>query len=436
MALAGWCRLSKPEPLSAQELSSLAAEHGSWVAVARHLGRPTSTIRDRAHRLGLDIRKLAPKQAKAAQALTPGVVIKGDSATVVSAPSPQMGDVEQVLRDRGLDVNEWDVRGLTVNEWDAQGPEGEVITLRQLKITLARRTPIEFLFPAVDVKPRKPGKPPKKLAGQARTVIALGDQHCPLVDEQLHQAVLRFIGPGGLPHDEIVCLGDVGDYPAISRFRDSGARKWMATAQECIQSSFEYLVSVREASPDARLVVLKGNHDWRIETELAARAERLSGLTPAELPGIEQIPAYSLRHLLHMDTIGCELVEPDILGDDYNHAEHWLSDQLVCIHGKSVKNGAEKHAESIGASVIMGHTHKQRHTVVSRWVHDGQGDQLKHLDAVEAGTLRELGTSVGYANRPRSQQGFAVATILPDGSHTIELAAWVDGQLLFRGERW
>lgn len=403
--------------------------------MARHLGKPASTIKSQAYSLGVNIRELTGKPDNTTGALTPGLTVEGDTATVISQPSPQMGDVEQLLRDRGLDPQEWDVRGLVVNEWDTQGPEGEVITLRQLKVTLARRTPVDFLFPAVDVKPR-PAPRAAKREQVAKTVIALGDQHCPLVDRGLHEAVLRFIGPGGFAHDEIVCLGDVGDYPAISRFRDSGARKWMATAQECVQSSFEYLVSLREASPDARVVVLKGNHDWRIETELAARAERLSGLAPAEIPGAEQIPAYSLRHLLHMDAIGCELVEPEIAGDDYNHAEHWLSDQLVCIHGKSVKNGAEKHAESIGASVIMGHTHKQRHTVVSRWEHDGSGDRLKHLDAVEAGTLRELGTSVGYANRPRSQQGFAVATVLGDGSHTIELASWVDGRLLFRGESW
>lgn len=403
--------------------------------MAKHLSLPASTVRDRAYNLGVNIRELTGQAERGGGQLTPGMTISGDTATVISQPSTKMGDVDQLLRDRDLDPADWEVKGLVVNEWDTQGPEGAVITLRQLKVTLVRRVPLHFVFPAVDVKPRKAPRA-RKSSRAVKTVVALGDQHCPLVDEQLHEAVLRFVGPGGLPHDEIVCLGDVGDYPAISRFRDSGARKWMATAQECVQSSFEYLVSLREASPDARVVVLKGNHDWRIETELAARAERLSGLAPAEMPGSEQIPAYSLRHLLHMDAIGCELIEPEVAGDDYNHAEYWLSDQLVCIHGKTVRNGAEKHAESIGASVIMGHTHKQRHTVVSRWVHDDKGDRLKHLDAVEAGTLRELAPSIGYANRPKSQQGFAVATVLADGTHTIELAAWIDGRLLFRGQSW
>ncbi len=417
-------RVSKHKALSADQLRELGSIHGTWAKVAAHLGVARSTISDRASYLGVSISEVA---GAASKPLKPGVVITGDSATVVSAPSPQLGDVSAILAERGLLESEWDVRGLTVNEWEAQGPEGTVITLHQLKITLVKRTPIEFLFPAVDVKQRP--APKITAAKGVKVAICLPDQHAPLHDRAAHQQLLSFIN--SFDHTELVLLGDLGDYPGISRFRDSGAQKWMSTANECVQASFELLSDYR-SNTEAPITLLKGNHDWRIETELAARAERLAGLKPAEIPGTEQVRANSLRHLLHLDRLGIHLQEPAIEGDDYNHAEYWLSEQLVCIHGKSVKNGAEKHAESIGASVIMGHTHKQRSTVVSRW----HNDRLVHLDAVEAGTLRELGTSIGYASRPKSQQGFAVATVLADGSHSIELARWDGSAFVFRGQRW
>ena len=423
-ALGGWCHLSKDKPLSAEELRELGAEHGSWAKVAKHLGKPSSTIRDRAFNLGVDIRDLTPGTTTKTPQMTPGVKVNGDLAEVVSKPSVELGDIDTLLRERGLNPDEWEVKSATLNEWDS--PTGDV--LKQLKVTLQRKVDTAWLFPAVDVKPRAVRRS-RRSSSADRVAVCLPDQHAPLHDSALHDAVCGFLTE--FAHTDIVALGDLGDYAPISRFRDSGAQKWMASAQDCIQASFELLSDYRSAS-DAPMVLLKGNHDWRLETELLSRAERLYGIKPAEIPGAEQIPANSLRHLLHLDAIGCELIEPEIEGDDYNHAEYWLSDQLVCIHGKQVKNGAEKHAESIGASVIMGHTHKQRATVVSRW----SNDSLYHLDAVEAGTLRELGKSIGYANRPKSQQGFAVATVLADGSHTIELVRWDGNKLRFRGRSW
>lgn len=420
---AGWCRLSN-SAFSANELRALGAEHGSWAAVARHLQVPVTTIKSRAHALGLDIRAITGAPARVGQQFTPGVKVTGDTAEVVSQPSVELGDIDKLLRERGLDPDDWEVKSATLNEWDS--PTGEV--LKQLKVTLARRVDVSWLFPAVDVKKRAVRRRARSSRVE-RVAVCLPDQHAPLHDTRLHDALCGFLTE--FAHTDIVALGDLGDYAPISRFRDSGAKKWMATAQECIQASFGILSDYRSAS-DAPMVLLKGNHDWRLETELLSRAERLYGIKPADIPGTEQVPATSLRHLLHLDALGCELIEPQIAGDDYNHAEYWLSDRLVCIHGKQVKNGAEKHADSIGASVIMGHTHKQRATVVSRW----NNDQLTHLDAVEAGTLRELGTSIGYANRPKSQQGFVVASVMADGSHTIELVRWDGDRLRFRGRTW
>lgn len=421
----GGCGLSDHTPLTREQIVELARKHKSWKVAAKALGVPASTIRHRAMVLGVSIGDFKdPPESGPVRPATPGVNVVGDSATVISRPSPDLGDIDTLLRERRLDPAEWEVKSATLNEWDS--PTGDV--LKQLKVSLTRKVDVAWLFPAVDVKPRSVSRA-RRVSRAGAVAVCLPDQHAPLHDSALHEAVCGFLSR--FAHDQLVCLGDLGDYPSISRFRDSGAAKWMASAQECIQGSFNLLSDYRSVT-DADIKLLKGNHDWRLETELLSRAERLYGIKPADIPGSEQIPATSLRHLLHLDQLGIDLIEPQIEGDDYNHAEHWLSPRLVCIHGKAVKNGAEKHAESIGASVVMGHTHKQTHTTVSRW----DNDRLTHLDAVEAGTLRELGTSIGYANRPKSQQGFAVATVLADGSHTIELARWNGKQLLFRGESW
>lgn len=354
----------------------------------------------------------------------PGVRVSGDQAVVVSDVSPDLGDIETLISERGLSPRDWDVKQAILNEWDSNLGNGEVGKLRQLKITLARKTPVHFVFPAVEVKPRV--FKPKKKAGKRSVNLLVGDQHAPFHDRQMHEAFCRFAQ--WLDPDRLVNLGDVGDYGTISRFRDNVA--WDRPVQECVDSSHSILADYRSAT-DAEIVMLKGNHDWRLETELLARAERMYGIKPAEIPGSEQVPAYSLRHLLHLDALGISLVEPERAGDEYQHAELWLSPGLVAIHGKHVKNGAEHHAESIGASTITGHTHKLKHTHITRW----ENDRRRTLDCVEAGTAREISVSVGYANRPKSQNGVVVATVF-DGGHQVELVPFQDGAFLFRGERY
>lgn len=412
------------------ELLDIVADEGTMLAAARRVGCSDKVLREKLERDGalaearrlIDNARIVTKD----RGEKPSTKVKGDVAVIVTPPAPNLGDLAALIRERGLDPDEWDILDATLNEWDSNAGDGQIVKLRQLKVRLRRRLPLDWIFPAVDVRERavKPAKP----AGGARTVLLLGDQHAPYHDVTLHAAVCALIGR--LQPDEIVCLGDLGDYASISRFRDNPA--WSAGPQECVQASFEILSDYRSQT-QAPIVLLKGNHDWRLETELLARAERMYGIAPADIPGHESVPAFSLRHLLHLDKLGVRLVEPELEGDDYSHAEHWLSERLVAIHGKHVRNGAEKHAESVGASVVMGHTHKLRHSWIVR--HSGPAATKNHLDAVECGTLRSLGVSVGYDNRPKSQQGCALATLHADGSHAVELIPYRDGALLLRGER-
>ena len=413
------------------DLLDLVREVGTIVGAARRLGITDKTLRSKLEREGVldEATCIVRRGGKAVKdrGEKPSTKVNGDIAVIVTPPAPDLGDLEALIRERGLDPDCWDILDAVLNEWDSNAGDGQIVKLRQLKVRLRRRMPLDWIFPAVDVQPRivKPAKP----SAGSRTVVLLGDQHAPYHDRNLHAAVLALVAH--LHPDEVVCLGDLGDYASISRFRDNPA--WCAGPQECIQTSFEILSDYRAAT-DGAIVLLKGNHDWRLETELLARAERMYGIKPAEVPGAESVPAFSLRHLLHLDELGVRFVEPDLEGDDYSHAEYWLTDRLVAIHGKHVRNGAEKHAESMGASVVQGHTHKLRHSWIVR--HSGPAAVKQHLDAVECGTLRQLGVSVGYDNRPKSQQGCAVATLHPDGTHAIELVPWDGAGLLLRGERF
>jgi transposase-like protein len=366
-----------------------------------------------------------PAGARAERA---GANIRGDEATVTSAAGPdvQLGDLDQLLRDRGLDPAEWEVRGATVNEWDGflRDADGEprVVRLRQLKAHLRRRVAVAWLFPAVEVAERHlPAERPSRLPAGWLEWIG-GDQQAPYHDEVLHQAVLRWLAE--VQPDGLTLTGDTLDNTTISRHPDRPY--WNATPQECIDAGYRLLSEYRDAAVNARMRKLRGNHDWRLESELLTRSERMFGLAPAQIPGTEQVPGYSIRRLLHLDALGVELVGRE--GDDWKLSEVALSPSVTVRHAPPAREKMIR----LGRSVVAGHTHRQAIKPVTCFDAD---DRPAVRWLVETGTLSRT-DGLGYDEHPDWQPGFATCTFDADGSPHFELASWDGRRLHWRGETW
>lgn len=376
-----------------------------------------------------DARKRPAKQPQTDRAY---VRTDGDKAELGGPPTEgqvSLADSEALMRSRGFDPAEWELRTATVNEWEGPGPDGTVRTYHQLKINLQRRTPTEWIFPAVDVKPRPL---PKRSSGLSSFMaVIVGDQQAPYHDPGLHGCFLQFLAD--VKPARGVSLGDGADFPTISRHRDNPG--WAAPVQECIQSFFGVLADYRDACPDTTWQLLKGNHDHRLETELLNRAERMFGIRPADFPGeAPQEQALSLRRLLHLDRLGVELVEPPVVGDNYEHAQVNLSTRLGVRHGwLTGENTAAKTLDRLGHSVVVGHTHAQRCTQQTRYDIAGTPETIT---CWEAGTMAQIRDGLGFAVRPSWQQGFVTAQVWPDGSFHIDPATYKDGRLYWRDRTW
>ena len=403
-----------------EELQALLDDHGTFSAVAKALGMPATTVRSRATILGVD----APVRI-VSRKMRSGLTMSGDAATLVSEPAPELGDIAEMIRARGLDPEEWEVKNAVLNCWDSNAGDGEVIELRQLKVHLVRKVPIEFILPVVDVKPRTARKPIKS---ETHTIVLLPDQHAPYEDKACHESVLALLAH--VQPDEVGLLGDLVDLPTISRHRDNPA--WSASVTDCIQGGFELLRDYTEATP-SRFWMLKGNHCFRLESELLARAERMYGIAPASIDGEEQDQALSLKRLLHLDRLGVELIEPPRRGDGYEFAVHQITDRFEARHGWITgQNSAQKSLDRVGRSLAIGHTHRQ--ILTRRTYFNGLG--YKTIQAAECGTLRGIEGGGGFAVNPDWQVGLCVAQIGSDGAETLDFASFDDGVLRWRGERY
>lgn len=351
--------------------------------------------------------------------------IRGDTATVYVDPV-DLGDIEGLLRSRNLDPDEWVVTSATLNEWDGPVAGGGTQVLRQLKVTLKRAPRLILAAPAVHVPPvrPRPGTRRSRRADQPRVTVVEGDHQAPYHDPDLDVAACKLIADVGPA--EHVLLGDTMDLPTISKHADHPAAQ--AKVQECIQAGYELVRRRRDAHPDARCRKLKGNHDWRLESELLVRAERLYGIKPADTGDGPEVDALSLRRLLHLDALGVELVE-DPRG--WEHAEVELvpgPQGLVVRHGwLTGENSAKRSVHKRGRSMIVGHGHAREH-----WFGWDPSAECER-QAVMAGTmsLARDHRFPHFAVADLWLQGLVVVTVWPDGEFQVEHARW-DGKRL----RW
>lgn len=151
--------------------------------------------------------------------------------------------------------------------------------------------------------------------------------------------------------DYVVHLGDLLDLAPFSRFaREPGFR---GTTQPTLDRAHQYLAETRAVAPNAKHVLIGGNHDVRIEREVSKLLPELAGLRQ---PGSEHA-ALSVPALLGLDALDVEYV------GGYPAGEFWLSDQLRAVHGDTVNSGGSTAAriaqDATGAySTVFGHVHR------------------------------------------------------------------------------
>lgn len=409
-------------------LIELARRFSSLQALSGHLGVPRTTLYARLQREG----RLRAVQ----EALTGGaeprpmrarLKIEDDQATLVSKAAPELRTPEEVMRGRGLDPEEWEVVSLVVNEWDAPAGGDEIKTMRQLKLGLRRRKKLSFITPAIEVAYTAPRK--FRRGGPSELIVVVSDQQAPYQDPHLHELFRQWL-ERNRPHRGVLA-GDTLDFPTISRHRDNP--EWHVDAQECINSGYLLLRDYVRASEGTRWTKLMGNHDERLRTELLNRAERMYGIRPADIPGEpEAAQALSLRHLLHLDSLGIELEEPR---GNYTHAQVTLSDRLMVRHGwLTGANTAAQSLKALNCSLLVAHTHRQ--TKATRAVYDSRGRLDTTLLAYEIGCMCRIEGGLGYAVDPMWANGFATVSLWPDGRFQVDLAQYVEGALFWRKQRF
>jgi hypothetical protein len=401
-----------------------APKHPSLRALSTaHRIEPTSFVHYLRRNPDFDekLRGVLAHPAASAEASKAAIRIVGDDAFFEVDPV-ELGDADKMLRTRGFDPADWHLRDISLTEWGHNPETGG--PYQRLKISLRCKLTMGVVAYPV---PYKPVMPPKiKRTKGSRTGFLASDFHAPFHHKRGTAAFLNLLRD--VQPDFGIFPGDIADVPRPSRHRRNPG--WDTTPKESFGSAYrEILYPTREILPDIPIDVVTGNHDTtRVKNWILESQPDLLDLCDPSDP--EEVSIFSPRKLMGLDSLHMRAVDP--VGE-YADGRVVVTRDLSVIHGESTgRNAAGTTLDSFGHSLAFGHTHHKSTTYSTANGFDG----FRVHRALELGCMCVIEGGLGYVRNPKWQQGFGMVTIHEDGVFHFEHVDFIDGDLLWRGERW
>lgn len=152
--------------------------------------------------------------------------------------------------------------------------------------------------------------------------------------------------------ESVIILGDFLDLPSQSRWAQEAG--FARTTQMALDTGYLFLGMLRNATPDAEIVLVEGNHDKRMQNFIETNALSAFGIRKAGLP--DDWPVMSLQNLLRLDELRVTYM------DAYPAATHWDNDTTRNIHGtraNSKGSTTSQYSQELPhISTWVGHTHR------------------------------------------------------------------------------
>ena len=175
-----------------------------------------------------------------------------------------------------------------------------------------------------------------------KRLVVISDVQAPFHLPQAIALVVEYIRR--FKPDILILNGDIVDFYAASAFKKVG-RGPSLLIDEIETTKREVLDPIRAVTPaDCKVVWVAGNHEHRLKASIAVNATFLEGLIT-----IEKNFEMKERGIQYADS-------------DNGNGVYWITPHLVAMHGTfTTVYAARKYCETLGKSVIYGHTHKEQY---------------------------------------------------------------------------
>ena len=212
-----------------------------------------------------------------------------------------------------------------------------------------------------------------------KRVLFVSDIHCPYQDKSALRAMYNFMD--WWKPQEVIILGDLVDFYAISRFSRDPER--VLKLQTELDQAVSVLEEIRQHAGKVSIYFLRGNHEDRLKKYLWSEAQELSGLRALRLE---------------------ELLDFNRLKIDYQDKNQIRYGCVIIKHGTLIRKFAGYTAkgefEQNGMSGVSGHSHR-----LAQYRHTNEADSYIWT---EAGCLCQLDADYLDGTTPNWNQGFAI----------------------------
>ena len=237
--------------------------------------------------------------------------------------------------------------------------------------------------------------------------------------------------------ESIIILGDFLDLAAQGKYTQEAG--FARTTQAAFNDAHRWLAILRAACPNARIVIIEGNHDKRMQNYVEANALAAFGLTRANMP--DEWPVMSLPFLLRLGELEIEYV------DAYPAATHWDDDTTRNIHGTRANSKGSTMSQYSNdlphINTWAGHTHRTE--IVYKTVLGARGVPIESYSANPGclcktngtvpsvhGALHADGTSASVVED--WQQGFGSLLYDGNGRSWPQVHRIRDGRAIYNGK--
>lgn len=379
-----------------------------------------------------------------------------------SVSKDKLGLIQDLLERHNIDVDDiGSVSKISLWQQAAKDADGEFMTQDLVGVQINPAWESGPAWPVIQqaeptvIKPVKvPSKSKSKSTKEFKTGVILPDPQIgfrryedgtldPFHDERAMDVALQITAAvqEDLGVDLVVNLGDFIDLPEHSRFVQEAS--FALTTQISINAGHKFLAQQRATCPDAKIVLLEGNHDNRMNLYATNNAKASFGLRRAgDTP--EAWPVLSIPYLLRLDELDIAFF------DKYPANEYWINRNLRAVHGDKVRSNGSTAAAYANAlphiSTIFGHIHRLEVQYKTTHDHDGpirsanvSPGCLCRVD----GAVPSTNSGVGSDGRPAQrwenwQQGMALVHYTDDerGLFHIQPIHIMDGWAVYNGQKF
>lgn len=258
-------------------------------------------------------------------------------------------------------------------------------------------------------------------------VIVGSDFHSAFVDPfalDVFIEVIEIVQP-----DIVVLNGDVFDFPQISRHRKLPGHFHLNLQDEIDFGREKIMRRVREAAPDAEILFVIGNHEYRLVNYLADTAPEMASLRTlkfGELFGLDELEIGLVCRQ--------SFLAPNAAAKKRDLLENWhvIGDSLVVTHGVScAKFAADEQLKRYQKSGTSGHTHRPQ-VITANSLGTGA------LSWTSTPMMASFAVGRDYVSEPSAwNMGFGVFSILPSkGLVSPQLVLVHEDFASFAGQTW